>query len=130
MDIKELIAEAIREHERIHHGKANPTEEQLAVFEEARKLYPNTKRGRDAEFADFAKKHKNWADFLPLLRPAILKQIEVRKERDAAGEWTPQWKSFKSWLFNSYWQLELKAPDTPRADIDLAIERARRETDR
>jgi len=73
------------------------------LFNTARKLYPGTKRGNDTEFENFKKQHIDWASVMPLLEPAIKKQIEWRQ----SDEWHPEWKKFKSWLFNRSWEDEI-----------------------
>jgi len=76
----------------------------ILVFDEARKLFPGTKRKCQTEFGNFIKKHKNWRGFLPLLKPAIEQQIKWRQ--DANGEFRPSWKNFQTWINNSCWEEE------------------------
>jgi len=78
-------------------------EEHKNIFNSARKLYPDTKRGNETEFEDFKKKHKDWQGVLPLLEPAIKRQIEWRQ----SDEWRPEWKAFKTWLSNRSWEDEI-----------------------
>ncbi len=74
------------------------------IFNSARKLYPGTKLGNKIEFANFKKKNKKtWEKILPLLKPAIQKQIEWRE----TDEWRPLWKMFQTWINQSCWQYEL-----------------------
>lgn len=75
-------------------------------FDIARKTYPNNKRGLDAEYKYFKKVCKEWEKTIPLLLPAIEKQILWRKTA-VAGDFRPPWKDFKSWIFNEYWTLEI-----------------------
>ncbi len=49
------------------------------IFEQSRQLYPGTKRGGQTEFGNF-KRHKDWKTVLPLLKPAVERQIEWRAE--------------------------------------------------
>ena len=77
-------------------------EEILDTFSKALKIYPGVKRGDGTEFDYLRKKHKNWQDIIPLLKPAIERQIAWRK--NAAGEFRPPWKNFKTWIFNSCWE--------------------------
>ena len=79
-------------------------ESELAIFNEARRLYPNTKRGNPTEFANF-RRHKDWRKVLSLLKPAIEKQIQWRKE--ANGEFRPCWKHFERWINNRCWEDEI-----------------------
>ena len=72
-------------------------------FEQARKIYPGTKRKLDVELANFRKQHKNHREILPLLAPAIENQIEYRKALKAAGAFVPAWKHFRTWINQSCW---------------------------
>ena len=88
------------------------------LFALAQKIYPGTKRGSKVEFENFQKKHKNWQEILPLLEPAIAKQIETRKilkERDA---FIPEWKHFKTWINNYGWEETARVPADDKACID------------
>lgn len=75
------------------------------AFEEARKAYPGSKRGLDAEWADFRKKHgKSIPEIIPLLAPAIRKGVRYRSELERVGaKFIPQWKNLKTWLNQSCW---------------------------
>jgi hypothetical protein len=75
-----------------------------SIFDDARKLYPGTKRGCSAELTDFQKKHKDWREVIPLLKPAIEAQIAWRQH--ANGEFRPPWKHFKTWLNQRCWTEE------------------------
>ena len=90
--------------------KVNTTEDERAIFESARKLYPHTKRGLDTEFKDFQKKHRDWRQVLPLLKAAIEKQIEWRK--NANGDFRPEWKNFQTWTNQRCWELEMTTTNT------------------
>ncbi|NQV32550.1 MAG: helix-turn-helix domain-containing protein [Phycisphaeraceae bacterium] len=80
----------------------------LNEFDQAHKLYPGEKRGRDTEFDDFTQKHSDWRDVLPLLKPAIDVQVQHREAETAAGRWTPNRKHFKTWLSKRCWEVELE----------------------
>jgi hypothetical protein len=75
--------------------------EDLEIFDDARKLYPGTKRGCSTEFDDF-RKHSDWKIALNLLKPAIENQILWRKL--AKGEFRPAWKNFKVWIHQRCWE--------------------------
>ena len=87
-----------------------------SVFEESRKLYPGTKRGCEVEFKCL-KKHKDWLEVLPLLKPAIEKQIRWRQ--DANGEFRPCWQNLKTWLNNRSWEMELPGPPRRRTTGEI-----------
>lgn len=87
-------------------------------FEEARKIYKGTKRGLDTEFNNFTKKHKNWRNIIPLLKPAILKQIEWRKQDKR------YWKNFQTWINNSCWEEEVV---DKKETIDEQFERLKKD---
>lgn len=86
-------------------------EKPIDVFEEARKEYPGTKRGRDTEFKDF-KRHRDWKEVLPLLLPAIRNQNRMWRIEHTATRFIPH---FRTWLFQRRWEIEL-AEDTKRQD--------------
>ena len=75
-------------------------------FEFARKIYPGIKRGLDTEFDNY-KKHKDWKGCLELLLPAIKKQIDFKKNAVAMKEFVPEWKHFKTWIYNRSWEEEI-----------------------
>jgi len=81
------------------------------VFEEARKIYPGTKRGLDTEFTNFKKKHKDWRNILPLLKPAIERQIQ---SREIATGFVPNWKNFQTWINNRCWEEQLKITEATK----------------
>lgn len=83
------------------------------TFDIARKLYPGSKVGNANEFKNFVTKSlypsKGMCKFdirevLPLLAPAIRRQIQWRAE--AKGEWRPEWKGFSVWINDNYWEFE------------------------
>jgi hypothetical protein len=77
------------------------------VFDKARKLYPGTRRGNETEFANFKKKHKDWKEVLPLLFPAIEKQIKWKETARANGlRFVRLWKIFQTWINQRCWEEE------------------------
>jgi len=76
-----------------------------ADFEKARQMYPGSKLGADTEFEYFKKKTKDWKEVITLLAPAIKRQIEWREKKEP-GDFIPEWKHFKSWIYNRYWEIE------------------------
>ena len=91
--------------------KNEKKKEYLAIFNKARRLYPGTKRGNETEFEDFIKKHKDWKEVLSLLLPSIEKQIEYRKNI-SLNTFIPEWKHFKTWLYNRCWEEETSEIET------------------
>lgn len=77
-----------------------------AIFDEARKAYPGTKRGLDHEFENFQKKHKDFKAIVDLLLPAIEREDRHKKSLKAGGVFCPQWKHFQTWINNGCWTLE------------------------
>jgi hypothetical protein len=76
---------------------------ELLVFDEARKLYPGDKVGNETEFLNFQAKNKSdWKEKLPLLKPAIERQIQWRE--DKKEDFYPRWKGFSVWINASYWE--------------------------
>jgi len=80
------------------------------AFDTARKSYPGTKRGLSVEWVDFRRKHKNWREVVPLLAPAIARQVAQRKALVVRKEFVPEWKHFRTWLSQSCWGEELAKP--------------------
>ena len=93
-------------------------------FEQARKKYPGTKRGLNTEYKNFKKKHTDWKKVLPLLEPAIGRQIEWRMRSKATNRFVPEWKNFKTWINNRCWEDEvsIKSSTTP-FDTEAAAQR-------
>ncbi len=74
----------------------------ILLFDEARKIYPGTKRGLNTEWENFKKKNRDWKEVLPLLKPAIERQIEWRENGN--GEFRPAWKYFQTWVNKRSWE--------------------------
>ncbi|MDR1349140.1 MAG: DUF6291 domain-containing protein [Prevotellaceae bacterium] len=81
--------------------------EHEAIFDIFIKRFGGTKRGLNTEFENFKKKHKDWKDVLPLLLPALEKQIEWRAKAKAANSFVPEWKHLKTWINQRCWEEEL-----------------------
>ena len=81
-------------------------------FDEARKFYPGVKRGLDTEFANFKKKHKDWKEVVPLLKPAIEKQKSLKSWQ---GGYVPH---FQTWLNQRRWEIE-EGESLPRKDASF-----------
>jgi hypothetical protein len=75
---------------------------EFLIFNAACLLYPGLKRESITELADFQMGNFDWENDLPLLLPAIQKQIEWRNNSDLA--WRPPWKNFKAWLSGRHWE--------------------------
>jgi hypothetical protein len=82
-------------------------------FEIARKMYPGVKRGLETEWGVFIK-NKDWRTALPLLVPAIRKQMAWREWCKNSNRFAPEWKNFKTWLHkdNRGWEDELPGYDS------------------
>ena len=89
-------------------------------FDIARRTYPGVKRGLDTEWSVFIK-NKDWKEVLPLLMPAIRKQISWREWLKNKNRFIPQWKNFQTWLNQRCWEFEM-----PEYDSTIAIKRAQR----
>jgi uncharacterized protein YdaU (DUF1376 family) len=83
-------------------------------FENFRKLYQGTKRGLKIEFDNFKKKHKDWKEVLPLLEPAVKKEIEWRKQK---RDFTPQWKNLSTWINQRCWEQEFENTPPPKKEL-------------
>jgi len=78
--------------------------EEIEMFDIARKAYPGVKRGCNTELDYLCSKHKDWRQVLPLLSPAIKKQVKRREISKATNRFEPPWKNFKTWLYNRCWE--------------------------
>ena len=78
-----------------------------AAFEDFRKTYPGTKRGFKIEFENFKKKYpKTWREIVPLLLPAIEREIKYHQQAAAAGQFVPSYKYLQTWINNTGWETE------------------------
>lgn len=97
----------------------NKNEEELKnEFNIARKLFPGTKRGLDTEFENLKKKHSLWYELIPLFEPAIIKQIQYRKN-PPPDKFIPDWQNFQTWINQKSWELEFTFHDQGYSGIDL-----------
>lgn len=78
----------------------------MAMFDQFRKLFGGKKRGNQTEFDNFVKKTKDWEQVLPLLFPAIKRQIASRDKKLAIREFVPYWKNLQTWINNRCWEEE------------------------
>lgn len=86
----------------------NLSKQLLNIFEEARLFYPGAKRGLETELRYFLRCHKKESkDIIPFLLPAIQSQIAERKEKKKRGVFVPEWKHFKTWVYNRWWESEI-----------------------
>ncbi len=91
----------------------------LCQFDEARKIYPGTKRGLKTEYDDFTKKHKDCSTVIHLLKPAIERQIKNRESLNKRKEFTPAWKNFKTWISQRCWEEEVSSENTVVSQLSL-----------
>lgn len=76
-------------------------------FAKGLKRYPGTKRSLKVEWGYFKKIHKkDYKEFAPLIPPAIEYQIDA-KSKQTDDDRDP-WAHFKTWIYNSYWTLEIQ----------------------
>lgn len=89
------------------------SKQDLSVWEEMfrtfMKAYPGRKEGFSYTFESFRKKNKHWKEILPLLLPALQKEIAWRSTKDPDKEFVPQWKNLSTWLNKRCWEQELGA---------------------
>lgn len=76
-----------------------------AIFEDFRKRYGGIKKGASTEFKTF-KKHKDWKESMPLLLPALEKEISARETARVKKEFFPAWKNLQTWLNQRCWEQE------------------------
>jgi hypothetical protein len=85
------------------------------IFNSFRELFGGKKNGNGTEFKNFKKQHKDWKDVLPLLQPAVKKEIEWRKQK---REFTPQWKNLSTWINNRCWEQEFEPTPPPKKELE------------
>lgn len=73
-------------------------------FLRAYKIYPGTKR-KVYDYTRFVK-HKDHADCLKLLVPAIRREIQWKMNCRKKGEFEPSWKMFSTWINQRCWEQE------------------------
>ena len=109
-------------------GGASTVNEE-AMFENARQLYPGTKRGLETEFRDF-QRHKDWKLAAPLLKSAIQREMDHKSSLQAAGKFCPGWKNFRTWIYQRCWEQEFPVDDENQLthecdpDVAMALERS------
>jgi len=99
------------------------------AFENARQLYPGTKRGLATELKDF-QKHKDWEQVAFLLESAIQREIEHKSKQKTAEKFCPEWKHFKTWINQRCWEQEFPDEDDNQLthecapEVAMALERS------
>ena len=76
------------------------------LFDEFRIAYRGTRRGLETELADFRKKHIGWMEIVPLLMPALERELMHRKQLAANQQFEPSWKNLRTWLSQRCWEQE------------------------
>ena len=109
------------------HRKSVPSKKDLLnqthiqQFDQARKIYPGTKRGLKTEFDNFKKKHRDWTESLLLLEPAI-KQQSKTIWANCEKKYIPH---FQTWLNQRRWEFERSTEITIPFDTEAAAQRER-----
>lgn len=85
------------------------TAELEAMFDSFRKAYGGTKRGLKVELDNFKKKNDNWREIVPLLMPALEREIAYREQAQAAGQFVPNWAYLQTWINQRRWETEFEA---------------------
>ena len=94
------------------------------IFNSVRELFPGTKKGNDTEYDNFVKKHKDWKDVLPLLLPAVEKQIKYRANIPS-DKFIPEWKNFQTWIYQRCWEDEMPKTVSDDEWVDKALNKIR-----
>jgi hypothetical protein len=96
----------------------------LQQFDQARVLYPGTKRGLVTEYNNFKTRYKDYKQLLALLKPAIEKQIRWRSSLPV-GKFVPEWKNFTTWINNRCWEEEVNmfSVEQKKSAAELAFDR-------
>jgi hypothetical protein len=82
----------------------NQLKVQFKIFQQ---MYPGTKRGSDIEFTNLTKKHKDWANIIPILSDRLTYQRCCRAEKLEAGGFVPEWKNLQTWINQRCWEEEI-----------------------
>lgn len=101
----------------ITQNSENDFSELEEAFEIFRKRYPGMKRGHKVEFENFKKKNPSkWQSIVPLLLPAIEREIRYHEESEAARAFVPSYAHLSTWINQSRWTTEFPtiAPDQPQ----------------
>ncbi len=80
------------------------------IFDDFRKEYPGTKRGLKTELDNFLK--KNDAEIVYQLKPALIREMEWRKEAEKGGEFIAPWKHLSTWINQKCWEQEFPTIST------------------
>lgn len=83
-----------------------------AQFDLFRKAYKGTKRGLQVELDNFKRKYQNWREIIPLLMPALEREIVWREQMQAAGQFVPQWAHLQTYINQQRWETEYAAVTT------------------
>lgn len=83
------------------------------LFEEVVEKYPGIIRLPYTEFSDFKDQHENWAEILPMLLPALERQIKERAYLKNNNSFVPPWKHFKKWIEVKGWEERYPVPKPP-----------------
>ena len=81
-------------------------------FEAFRKAFPGTRRGAEVEWENFSK--KNFPEDVPLLMPALMREMAHREECARVGAFVPEWANLSTWLNQRRWTQEFTAPVAPQ----------------
>lgn len=100
------VEQPVNTNKNVKKAKNANNEKEMVLFDIARKKFGGSKRGNLTEFLNFQKKHSDWKEVIPLLEPAVQKQIVWRAI--ANGEFRPPWMNFSTWINNRCWELELE----------------------
>lgn len=91
----------------------NVMDRTMSAFEEARKLYPGTKRGSETEFKNFRKKYPmSFHTTVFKLLSAIESRMKWEEDSRLIGSFIPPWPHFQTWINQARWEDELPDPDT------------------
>jgi hypothetical protein len=108
-------------------------EQELAIFNEARILFPSrrpgAKRGNEVEFKNFCR-HKDWKQCLALLKPAIQREIKWREETAKLNSkqrdrdkivFIPEWPNLSVWINQRRWENEFELPSEKAKPKPVAV---------
>ena len=82
------------------------------AFEAFRKAYPGTRRGADVEWKAFCAKAS--PEDVPLLMPALMREMAHKEECARVGAFVPEWANLSTWINQRRWTQELSTPRAPQ----------------
>ncbi len=108
-------------------GNGKGREAAKSFFNEAREAYPGNRNGLDSEWDNFEKKNPDYTDILPLLLPAIEREIAHKAKLKTSNQFCAEWKNFQTWINKKCWTQEFGEVTYPPAKTGFGAPAASRD---